>query len=105
MSYPHEPWLDGLGPQLQSLAATFTREASINQAIAQADPLGADEALLRLRELNEQHDTEGIGRALEQAVAKVQTLPERNFIYCNAAIRDLSMFGASLITFGIEAAD
>src|SRR5690242_19322945 len=92
MSYPHTLLLDTSASRLESLAATFTREASINQAIAQADPLGADEAFRRLPELNERHDTEGIAQALEQAVAKAQSLPERNFIYCNAAIRDLSMF-------------
>ncbi len=105
MSYPHEPFLDSLVPQLQSLAATLRREAAINQAIAEADPLGADGAFLRLPGLNERHDTEGIRRALEQAVAQAQSLPGRNFIHCNAAIRDLSMFGASLVRFGIEPAD
>ena len=105
MSYPHEPLLDGLTPQLHSLAATLRREAAINQAIAEADPLGADGSFLRLPELNERHDTEGIRRALEQAVAQAQSLPGRNFIHCNAAIRDLSMLGASLVRFGIEPAD
>ena len=105
MSYPHEPLLDGLAPQLQSLAATLRREAAINQAIAEADPLGADGAFLRLPGLNERHDTEGIRRALEQAVAQAQSLPGRNFIHCNAAIRDLSMLGASLVRFGREPAD
>lgn len=105
MSYPHEPFLDGLAPQLQSLAATLRREAAINQAIAEADPLGADGAFQRLPGLNERHETEGIRRALEQAVAQAQSLPGRNFIHCNAAIRDLSMLGASLVRFGIEPAD
>jgi len=105
MSYPHEPLFDDVTPRLQSLAATLRREAAINQAIAEADPLGADGAFLRLPGLNERHDTEGIRRALEQAVAQAQSLPGRNFIHCNAAIRDLSMFGASLVRFGIEPAD
>ncbi len=105
MSYPHEPLLDGLAPQLQSLATTLRREAAINQAIAEADPLGADEAFLQFPGLNERHDTEEIRRALEQAVAKAQSLPERNFIHWNAAIRDLSMLGASLVRFAIEPAD
>ena len=105
MSYPHEPLLDGLTPRLHSLAATLRREAAINQAIAEADPLGADGAFLRLPGLNERHDTEGIRRALEQAVAQAQSLPGRNFFHCNAAIRDLSMLGASLVRFGIEPAD
>ena len=105
MSYPHEPLLDGLAPQLQSLAATLRREATINQAIAEADPLGTDGAFLRLPGLNERHETEGIRRTLEQAVAQAQSLPGRNFIHCNAAIRDLSMLGASLVRFGIEPAD
>ncbi len=105
MSYPYECLLDGLVPQLQSLAATLRREAAINQAIAEADPLGVDEAFLQFPGLNERHDTEGIRRALEQAVAKAQSLPERNFIHWNAAIRDLSMLGASLVRFAIEPAD
>ena len=105
MSYPHEPLFDDVTPRLQSLAATLRREAAINQAIAEADPLGADGAFLRLPGLNERHDTEGIRRALEQAVAQAQSLPGRNFFHCNAAIRDLSMLGASLVRFGIEPAD
>jgi len=105
MSYPHEPLLGGLTPRLHNLAAKLRREAAINQAIAEADPLGADGAFLRLPGLNEQHDTEGIRGALERAVAQAQSLPGRNFIHCNAAIRDLSMLGASLVRFGIEPAD
>lgn len=52
MSYPHEPLLDGLTPRLHSLAAMLRRDAAINQAIAEADPLGTDEAFLQLPELN-----------------------------------------------------
>jgi len=105
MSYSHGLLLEGLASQLESLAATLGREAAINQTIAEADPLGADEIFLQLPELNEWHDTEGIRRALEQTVAKTQSLPGRNFIYCNAAIRDLGILGGSLVRFGIEPAD
>ncbi len=105
MSYPHEPWLDGLAPRLQSLAAMLRREARINQAIVEADPLGADGAFLQLPELNERYDTEGIRWALEQAVAKAQNLPGGDLILCHAAIRDLSILGASLVRFGREPAD
>ena len=105
MSYPHKTWLDDLAPRLQSFEAILRREAAINQAIIEADPLGADEVFLRLPGLNERHDIEGIRQALEQAVARAQSLPEWNFVYCNAAIRDLSMLAASLIRFEIESAD
>ena len=60
MSYPHEPLLDGLTPRLHSLAATLRREAAINQAIAEADPLGADGAVLRLPGLNERIAEHGV---------------------------------------------
>ncbi len=105
MSYPHQSSLDGLAPQLQSLTATLRRETAINQAIAEADPLGMDAAFLQLAELNERHDTRRIKEHLEQAVALAQHLPGENFIHHSAAIRDLSMLGASLVRFGIEPAD
>lgn len=91
--------------QIHRLAQALTREATINQDIAEADPLGTDEAFLRLPGLNEYKDTAGIREALEQAVARAQNLSGRNFIHCSAAIRDISMFGGSLVRFAIGPAD
>lgn len=105
MSYPYKLLPDKFSHQLQSLAAKLRKEAVINQAIAEADPLSVDEAFQRLPELNEQHDTEGIRQMLEVAVAQVQDLPEGDFLYGSAAMRDLSMLGASLLRWGREPAE
>jgi len=105
MRYTQEPSRNSLTPQIHRLAETLRREEAINQAIAEADPLGADEIFLRLPELNEHKDTEEIKEALQQVVTKAQSLPELNFIHCSSAIRDISMLGASLLRFGIEPAD
>ena len=96
---------NSLVSQIHSLTETLKREESINQTIAEADPLGADEAFLRLPRLNEHEDIGGIRKVLEQAVARAQSLLGSNFIHCSAAIRDISMFGGSLVRFGIEPAD
>jgi len=105
MRYTDVPATNSLASQIHSLVETLRREESMNQAIAGADPLGADEAFLRLPELNEHKDTEGIREVLKQKVTKAQSLPGLNFTQCSAAIRDISMFGGSLVRFGIEPAD
>lgn len=105
MSYTREPARNDLAVQLCELAASLRIERSRNQAIAEADPLGADEAIRRLPGLNQHQDTEGIRVALERSIARAQCLPELDFIHSSAAIRDISMFGGSLVSFGIEPAD
>jgi hypothetical protein len=105
VSYLHEPLPESFVLQIQSLAARLRKEAAINHVIAEADPLGVDGAFQLLPELNERNDIEGIERALELAIAQMQNLPEWNFIHCSAAIRDLSMFGASLVRYGREPAN
>src|SRR6266567_4208395 len=105
MSDPHESLPNGLALQTQGLVIRLRKEAAINQAIAEADPLGVDGVFQRLPALNERHDIGEVKRALELAVAQVQNLPAWNFTQCSAAIRDLSMLGASLVRFGIEPAD
>jgi hypothetical protein len=105
MSYAYKTPPDDFSLQVQKLAAKLRQESAINQAIARADPLGADGAFQRLPELNECDDTEGIKQLLALAVAKVQNLSEGDFTQSSAAIRDLSMLGASLVRFGREPAD
>src|SRR6266567_6475691 len=105
MSDPHESLPNGLALQTQGLVIRLRKEAAINQAIAEADPLGVDGVFQRLPALNERHDIGEVKRALELAVAQVQNLPAWNFTQCSAAIRDLSMLGASLVRFGREPAD
>ncbi len=105
MSYLPDSLSESVSFQMQDLAARLSKEAAINQTIAEADPLGVDEVFQRLPEFNEQHDREGIKQILEQAMARVPGLTAWNFTQCNAAIRDLSMFGASLVRFGVEPAD
>ena len=105
MSYPYETLPDGFALQMSGLATRLREETAINQVIADADPLGADRTFQQLPALNERHDTEGIIRTLEQAVANGQNLPEWSFTHCSAAIRDLCVLGASLVRFGREPAD
>jgi hypothetical protein len=105
MRYTQEPPRNSLTPQIHRLAETLGRQEAINQAIAEADPVGADETFLRLPGFNEHKDIEGIREALQQLVTRAQSLSELNFIHCSSAIRDISMLGGSLVRFGIEPAD
>jgi hypothetical protein len=104
MSYLPDSLSGSVSFQMQDLVARLSKEAAINQTIAEVDPLGVDEVFQRLPEFNE-HDIEGIRQILEQATGRVPGLTAWNFTQCNAAIRDLSMFGASLVRFGVELAD
>jgi hypothetical protein len=94
--------LDGL---LHGLAERLRREQSINQAIADADPLGVDESIHILPELNEHKNIEGVRNALEQALVKAQHKSKFDFIHTSAAIRDIGMFAGSFVSYGIEPAD
>lgn len=96
---------DDFSFQMQRFATRLKEEAAINQSIAEADPLGVDKAFQQLPALNEQRDTEGIKQLLDLAVANIRNLPGGDFTDCSAAIRDLSMLGASLIRFEREPAD
>ena len=100
-----EPPNDSLDDRLGGLAERLRREQPINQAIADADPLGVDESMLALPELNEHQNTEGVRDALEQAVAKAQHQSELDFIHYSAAIRDIGMYAGSCISYGIEPAE
>jgi hypothetical protein len=100
-----EPLYEHVQSQIQDLVARLRKEAAINQAIAEADPLRVDKILQKLPAFNEQHDIAGICQALEQAIAHMPDLTAWNFTQCSAAIRDLSMLGASLVRFGREPAD
>ncbi len=95
----------GRARTLERLAISLRGEAAINQAIAEADPLGVDEAFLSLPARNEKGDSEGIRSLLARAVASAQSMPQPDFIRCSAAIRDVSMLGASLVRYGLEPAD
>src|SRR5579862_6372353 len=105
MEHLHASELASLVPRLQSVIIMLKEEAVINQAIAEADPLEIDEVFLQLPALNEQSDIIGIRRALERAVAKAQNGVRADFILCSAAIRDLSVLGASLMRLEKEPAD
>jgi hypothetical protein len=83
------------------LLECLRQEQAINQAIADADPLDVDSSLYMLPILNEQKKVVAIGNTLEQVIAKAQQ-SKRDFIHCSAAIRDICMFAASLISYGIE---
>jgi len=105
VSYIHDPLRDDLTAQICRLAEKLKEEEAINQAIAGADPIGANQTFLGLPALNERQDTEGIRESLNRAVTRVQSLSGSNFIDCSAAIRDISILAASLVRFGIEPAD
>ncbi len=96
---------DSLDARLHGLAERLRREGSVNQVIADTDALEVDESLLALPELNEHKNREGVRDSLEQAVAKAQYQSEFDFIHSCAAIRDISMFAGSLISYAIEPAD
>jgi len=96
---------DSLDARLHGLAERLRREQPINQAIADADPLGVDESILALPELNEHRNIEGVKDALEQAVDKAQHHSEFDFILSSAAIRDIGMFAGSFVSYDIEPAD
>jgi monodechloroaminopyrrolnitrin synthase len=100
-----EPFNTDVTTHLRTYVETLRGEEASNQAIAGADPLGIDDALLGLPGLNARTDTGAITEALEQAVYKAQGLTGLDHIQCSAAIRDISMLGASLVRFGIEPAD
>jgi len=104
MGYTREPSRNSTVVPLEALAESLRGERTRNRAIAQADPLEADEAMLRLPQLNQQADTQGLREVLEQIVRRAQHLRELNFIHASAAIRDISMVAGSLVRFGIEPA-
>jgi hypothetical protein len=84
------------------LLESLRQEQAINQAIADADPLGVDASLHMLPLLNEQKKVVAIGDFLEQAVTRAQKQSKGDYIHSSAAIRDICMFAASLISYGIE---
>ena len=91
--------MDGKSSQLLEC---LRQEQAINQAIADDDPLDVDSSLRMLPILNEQKNVTLIGDVLEQVIIKAQNQSKGNFIHSSAAIRDICMFAASLISYGIE---
>ncbi len=81
------------------------KERGRNQAIAESDPLGVDAVMQALPALNDRGDIAAIRDVTELAVTKIQDSIRSNFVYASAAIRDLCIFGASLVRFGVEPSD
>jgi len=91
--------MDGRALQLLN---NLRQEQAINQAIADADPLDVDGSLRLLPLLNERKEIAAIGELLEQTITRAQKQRKEDFIHSSAAIRDICMFAASLICYGIE---
>ncbi len=94
-----------LQAQLQPLIAKLREEDDINQQISAADPIWADEACAALPELNKRKNTAALLHILNQLIARAQNTETLDFINTSAAIRDICMFGGSLVRFGIEPED
>ncbi len=90
--------------QIRDLVIRFKEEVTSADAIAQADPLDLDGVFQQLPQWNEQHNREATSRALKRAVASIPQRTGSDFVLCSAAIRDLSILGASLMRFEVEPA-
>ncbi len=96
---------NSLQTQLQPLVEKLREEEGINQQISTADPLLADEACAALPGLNERGDTSALLHILNQLIIRARNIEAPGFIDTSAAIRDICMFGGSLVRFGIEPED
>src|SRR5258706_14125204 len=94
--------LDGDGEEgdiylIQELAAGLRKERFRNEAIAAADPIGGDDAMLRLPALNAGKDVERIKEALGVAVQRGPCPPEADFVGFKAANRGYKIFCGFLV--------
>jgi monodechloroaminopyrrolnitrin synthase len=106
MTYQQETTRDAtFASRIQRLAETLSRETVTNQAIARADPLQADDAIHALPEMNAHNNTAALREALAEIISRAQGLREVDYVKCSAAIRDISMFGGSLVRFELEPSD
>jgi hypothetical protein len=96
---------NSLQTQLQPLVEKLREEEGINQQISTVDPLLADEACAALPGLNERGDTGALLHILNQLIIRARNIGKLGFIDTSAAIRDICMFGGSLVRFGIEPED
>jgi hypothetical protein len=87
---------------LHIMAAKLGKERAINQSIAAADPLAADEIIRQLPLLNEQQNILSIIEALQLSINNSLNMRYIDYIQCSAAIRDISILGASLARFKLE---
>jgi monodechloroaminopyrrolnitrin synthase len=88
--------------RIQPLVERLRKEEGINQQIGLADPLLADEVCAALPGLNERGETEELRQILEQLIQRARNMEGPGFIDTSAAIRDICIFGGSLVRFGIE---
>jgi hypothetical protein len=84
------------------LIGQLRAERTINQRIADADPLGADVAIAQLPQLNVRRDIAALIAGLQQLIVAAQQLPFMNYVTASAAIRDICMYAGSLTSFGLE---
>lgn len=105
MVYVKEAFLGTMESRSFQLLEKLQWERKVNKAIADDDPLDVDSSLYMLPFLNEQKKVEAIREALKLAIAQVQNLIRGDLVHASAAIRDICMFAASLISYGVEPAD
>jgi hypothetical protein len=96
---------NSLQAQLQPLVVRLREEDGINQQISAADPLRADEACTALPGLNKRENISALLHILNQLIIRAKNFYDLDFIDTSAAIRDICMFGGSLVRFGIEPED
>jgi hypothetical protein len=77
-------------------------EAFVPERVRPLDPLGADEMLRRLPQMNEDADVAAIAGALRVLLPDGTTCSELSYDECLAAMRDLGMFVGSLRRHEIE---
>ena len=97
-----EEWGSSTRSYFDTSIEKLKQERGRNQAIAEADPLGVDAAIQALPALNDRGDIAAIRDVTELAVTRIQHSMRSDFVYACAVIRDLCMFGGSLIRFGVE---
>jgi monodechloroaminopyrrolnitrin synthase len=105
MRYSAATSISSLQTQLEPLIVKLREEEGINQLISAADPLLADEACAALPGLNKRGDSTALLHILTQLIIQARSIKEPDFIDTSAAIRDICMFGGSLVRFGIEPED
>lgn len=97
-----EEWGSSTRSYFDTSIEKLKQERGRNQAIADADPLYVDAAIQALPALNDRGDIAAIRDVAELAVTRLQDSMRGDFVYASAAIRDLCMFGGSLVRFGVE---
>lgn len=85
-----------------SRAVKKHKKRSENDIIASLDPLNADDLILKVPELNESKDVNGLISLAGAMMPSLKTLKRLNYFQANAAIRDIGIMLGSLKRHHIE---